>query len=241
LISIQNVSKWFGKFKAIDSVNIEVKKGEIFGLLGLNGAGKTTTQRMVSTVFQPTKGEILVNGFNSKNDSSEVRKNIGFLPTEVGLYDRLTAREVIRYFGILNDIEENQINDKIDVILEKLSLTEYADKRCSKLSRGNKQKVAIARAIIHEPQVFIFDEPTSGLDVISSRAVLDFVKQCKEDGRTILYSSHSMYETEEICDRISIIHDGKILMTNSIKKIQKEYESLENAFISIVKDEKSWE
>lgn len=241
MISIQNVSKWFGKFKAIDSVNIEVKKGEIFGLLGLNGAGKTTTQRMVSTVFQPTKGEILVNGFNSKNDSSEVRKNIGFLPTEVGLYDRLTAREVIRYFGILNDIEENQINDKIDVILEKLSLTEYADKRCSKLSRGNKQKVAIARAIIHEPPVFIFDEPTSGLDVISSRAVLDFVKQCKEDGRTILYSSHSMYETEEICDRISIIHDGKILMTNSIKKIQKEYESLENAFISIVKDEKSWE
>ena len=241
MISIQNVSKWFGKFKAIDSVNIEVKKGEIFGLLGLNGAGKTTTQRMVSTVFQPTKGEILVNGFNSKNDSSEVRKNIGFLPTEVGLYDRLTAREVIRYFGILNDIEENQINDKIDVILEILSLTEYADKRCSKLSRGNKQKVAIARAIIHEPQVFIFDEPTSGLDVISSRAVLDFVKQCKEDGRTILYSSHSMYETEEICDRISIIHDGKILMTNSIKKIQKEYESLENAFISIVKDEKSWE
>ena len=241
MISIQNVSKWFGKFKAIDSVNIEVKKGEIFGLLGLNGAGKTTTQRMVSTVFQPTKGEILVNGFNSKNDSSEVRKNIGFLPTEVGLYDRLTAREVIRYFGILNDIEKNQINDKIDVILEKLSLTEYADKRCSKLSRGNKQKVAIARAIIHEPQVFIFDEPTSGLDVISSRAVLDFVKQCKEDGRTILYSSHSMYETEEICDRISIIHDGKILMTNSIKKIQKEYESLENAFISIVKDEKSWE
>ena len=241
MISIQNVSKWFGKFKAVDNINIEVKKGEIFGLLGLNGAGKTTTQRMVSTVFQPTKGEILVNGFNSKNDSSEVRKNIGFLPTEVGLYDRLTAREVIRYFGILNDIEENQINDKIDVILEKLSLTEYADKRCSKLSRGNKQKVAIARAIIHEPQVFIFDEPTSGLDVISSRAVLDFVKQCKEDGRTILYSSHSMYETEEICDRISIIHDGKILMTNSIKKIQKEYESLENAFISTVKDEKSWE
>ena len=241
MISIQNVSKWFGKFKAVDNINIEVKKGEIFGLLGLNGAGKTTTQRMVSTVFRPTEGEILVNGFNSKNDSSEVRKNIGFLPTEVGLYDRLTAREVIRYFGILNDIEKNQINDKIDVILEKLSLTEYADKRCSKLSRGNKQKVAIARAIIHEPQVFIFDEPTSGLDVISSRAVLDFVKQCKEDGRTILYSSHSMYETEEICDRISIIHDGKILMTNSIKKIQKEYESLENAFISIVKDEKSWE
>ena len=221
MISIQNVSKWFGKFKAIDSINIEVKRGEIFGLLGLNGAGKTTTQRMVSTVFQPTEGKILVNGFNSKNDSSEVRKNIGFLPTEVGLYDRLTAREVIRYFGILNDIEENQINDKIEVILEKLSLTEYADKRCSKLSRGNKQKVAIARAIIHEPQVFIFDEPTSGLDVISSRAVLDFVKQCKEDGRTILYSSHSMHETEEICDRISIIHNGKILMTNSIKKFKK--------------------
>ena len=157
MISIQNVSKWFGKFKAVDNINIEVEKGEIFGLLGLNGAGKTTTQRMVSTVFQPSEGNITVNGFNSKSDSSEVRRNIGFLPTEVGLYDRLTAREVIKYFGILNDIDENKINDKIDEVLEKLSLVEYANRRCAKLSRGNKQKVAIARAIIHEPPVFIFD------------------------------------------------------------------------------------
>ena len=129
MISIQNVSKWFGKFKAVDNINIEVEKGEIFGLLGLNGAGKTTTQRMVSTVFQPSEGNIIVNGFNSKSDSSEVRRNIGFLPTEVGLYDRLTAREVIKYFGILNDIDENKINDKIDKVLEKLSLVEYANRR----------------------------------------------------------------------------------------------------------------
>ena len=241
MISIQNVSKWFGKFKAVDNINIEVEKGEIFGLLGLNGAGKTTTQRMVSTVFQPSDGDIIVNGFDSKINSSEVRKNIGFLPTEVGLYDRLTSREVIKYFGILNDIDYNQIDDKINDVLNRLSLNEYADKRCGKLSRGNKQKVAIARAIIHEPPVFIFDEPTSGLDVISARAVLDFVKQCKEDGRTILYSSHSMYETEEICDKIAIIHDGRILMTDSIKHIQKEYGSLEKAFIATVKGEKSWE
>ena len=177
----------------------------------------------------------------SKINSSEVRRNIGFLPTEVGLYDRLTSREVIRYFGILNDIDHNQIDDKINDVLERLSLSEYADKRCGKLSRGNKQKVAIARAIIHEPPVFIFDEPTSGLDVISARAVLDFVKQCKEDGRTILYSSHSMYETEEICDKIAIIHDGRILMTDSIKHIQEEHGSLEKAFIATVKGEKSWE
>ena len=241
MISIQNVSKWFGKFKAVDNINIEVEKGEIFGLLGLNGAGKTTTQRMVSTVFQPSEGNIIVNGFDSKINSSEVRRNIGFLPTEVGLYDRLTSREVIRYFGILNDIDYSQIDDKINDVLERLSLSEYADKRCGKLSRGNKQKVAIARAIIHQPPVFIFDEPTSGLDVISARAVLDFVKQCKEDGRTILYSSHSMYETEEICDKIAIIHDGRILMTDSIKHIQKEYGSLEKAFIATVKGEKSWE
>ena len=241
MISIQNVSKWFGKFKAVDNINIEVEKVEIFGLLGLNGSGKPTTQRMVSTVFQPSDGDIIVNGFDSKINSSEVRKNIGFLPTEVGLYDRLTSREVIRYFGILNDIDYNQIDDKINDVLNRLSLNEYADKRCGKLSRGNKQKVAIARAIIHEPPVFIFDEPTSGLDVISARAVLDFVKQCKEDGRTILYSSHSMYETEEICDKIAIIHDGRILMTDSIKHIQKEHGSLEKAFITTVKGEKSWE
>lgn len=239
MISIQNVSKWFGKFKAVNNINIEVKEGEIFGLIGLNGAGKTTTQRMVSTVFQPSEGEIIVNGFNSKKNASEVRKNIGFLPTEVGLYDRLTAKEVVRYFGMLNDIDKEEINDKMNEIFEKLALTEYANKRCAKLSRGNKQKVAIARAIIHQPPVFIFDEPTSGLDVISSRAVLDFVTQCRNDNKTILYSSHSMHETEEICDKIAIIHGGKILKTAPITKLLTEYETLEKAFIAIVKGEES--
>jgi len=239
LISIQNVSKWFGKFKAIDNINIEVEKGEIFGLLGLNGAGKTTTQRMVSTVFQPSEGNITVNGFNSKSDSSEVRRNIGFLPTEVGLYDRLTAREVIKYFGILNDLDEQEIDRRIEKLFEKLALTEYTNKRCSKLSRGNKQKVAIARAIIHEPPVLIFDEPTSGLDVLSSRAVLDFIKQCKTEGKTILYSSHLMNEAEEICDKIGIIHNGRILRTGSVNELVREYGKLENVFISSVKGEKS--
>ena len=239
MIIIQNLTKLFGKFKAVDSINIEINKGEIFGLLGLNGAGKTTTQRMVSTVFLPSKGDIIVNGNDVRTEPAKVRKSIGFLPTEVGLYDRLTANEVVKYFGILNDLDEQEIDERIEKLFEKLALTEYANKRCSKLSRGNKQKVAIARAIIHEPPVFIFDEPTSGLDVLSSRAVLDFTKQCKAEGKTILYSSHLMNEAEEICDRIGIIHNGKILRTGSVKELVREYGKLENVFISSVRGEKS--
>jgi sodium transport system ATP-binding protein len=239
LIKIQNLTKLFGKFKAVDNINIEINEGEIFGLLGLNGAGKTTTQRMVSTVFLPSKGDIIINCNNLKKDPAKFRKSIGFLPTEVGLYDRLTAKEVVKYFGILNDLDEQEIDKRIEKLFEKLSLTEYANKRCSKLSRGNKQKVAIARAIIHEPPVFIFDEPTSGLDVLSSRAVLDFVKQCKAEGKTILYSSHLMNEAEEICDKIGIIHNGKILTTGSVKELIKEHGKLEKVFISSVRGEKS--
>ena len=161
------------------------------------------------------------------------------MPTEVGLYDRLTAKEVVKYFGILNDLDEQEIDRRIEKLFEKLALTEYTNKRCSKLSRGNKQKVAIARAIIHEPPVLIFDEPTSGLDVLSSRAVLDFIKQCKTEGKTILYSSHLMNEAEEICDKIGIIHNGRILRTGSVNELVKEYGKLENVFISSVKGEKS--
>ena len=230
MILIKNLTKLFGKFKAVDNINIKINEGEIFGLLGLNGAGKTTTQRMVSTVFLPSKGDIIVNGNNVKTDPAKVRKSIGFLPTEVGLYDRLTAKEVVKYFGILNDLDEQEIDRRIEKLFEKLALTEYTNKRCSKLSRGNKQKVAIARAIIHEPPVLIFDEPTSGLDVLSSRAVLDFIKQ---------YSSHLMNEAEEICDKIGIIHNGRILRTGSVNELVREYGKLENVFISSVKGEKS--
>ncbi len=239
MIIIKNLTKLFGKFKAVDNINIKINEGEIFGLLGLNGAGKTTTQRMVSTVFLPSKGDIIVNGNNVKTDPAKVRKSIGFLPTEVGLYDRLTAKEVVKYFGILNDLDEQEIDRRIEKLFEKLALTEYTNKRCSKLSRGNKQKVAIARAIIHEPPVLIFDEPTSGLDVLSSRAVLDFIKQCKTEGKTILYSSHLMNEAEEICDKIGIIHNGRILRTGSVNELVREYGKLENVFISSVKGEKS--
>ena len=136
MILIQNLTKFFGKFKAVDSINIEIREGEIFGLLGLNGAGKTTTQRMVSTVFLPSKGDIIINGNNVKTDPAKVRKSIGFLPTEVGLYDRLTAKEVVKYFGILNDLDEQEIDERIEKLFEKLSLTEYANKRCSKVTNS---------------------------------------------------------------------------------------------------------
>ena len=230
MIEAKSITKKFKKFVAVDSISFEPRKGEIFGLLGLNGAGKTTTQRIISTVFRPTSGEALVNGFSITNEASKVRKSIGFVPTEVGLYDRLTGREVVRYFGRLNDMEGRDLEERIDTVIGILSLGEYADRKCGQLSRGNKQKVAIARAIVHDPPVFLFDEPTSGLDVLAARGVIDFMKKSRDDGKTTLYSTHVMSEAEEICDKIGVIHDGRLLYTGGLKEFIEGKRGLEEAF-----------
>lgn len=235
MIAVKELTKRFGKFTALDSITFETRKGEIFGLLGLNGAGKTTTQRIVSTVFKPTSGDATVNGHSVMDQPSKVRKSIGFVPTEVGLYDRLTAREVVRYFGQLNDMDGSELEKQIERTISILSLEEYADRRCSQLSRGNKQKVAIARAIVHDPPVFMFDEPTAGLDVLSARAVIDFMKKSRDEGKTVLYSTHVMTEAEEVCDRVGIIHGGRILQTGKLSELMGERRRLEDAFTSIVR------
>ena len=235
MITVKSLTKKFGSFTALDDINFETKKGEIFGLLGLNGAGKTTAQRIISTVFNPSSGEASVNGYSVTAEPSMVRKSIGFVPTEVGLYDRLTAREVVRYFGKLNDMDGDDLEGKIESIFSTLSLQEYADKKCGKLSRGNKQKVAIARAIVHDPMIFMFDEPTSGLDVISARAVIDFIKRSTDDGKTILYSTHVMSEAEEVCDRVAIIHGGRILYIGEMHDLTNGGR-LERSFTEIVRE-----
>ncbi len=230
MIEAKSITKKFKKFVAVDSVSFAPRKGEIFGLLGLNGAGKTTTQRMVCTVFKPTSGDALVNGFSVTKEASKVRKSIGFVPTEVGLYDRLTGREIIRYFGRLNDMEGRDLEERIDNTISLLSLEEYADRKSGELSRGNKQEVAIARAIVHDPPVFLFDEPTSGLDVLAARGVIDFMKKSRDDGKTMLYSTHVMSEAEEVCDKIGVIHDGRLLYTGGLKEFIEGKRGLEEAF-----------
>jgi sodium transport system ATP-binding protein len=239
MIEINGLSKHFKKVKAVDNISFNVKNGEIVGLLGENGAGKTTTLRMIATMLKATSGTVKVNGFDITLDSGKVRSQIGILfGGEVGLYDRLTARENIKYFAELNGMNKEQIEESIKYLVKILEMEEYIDRRVGKFSRGMKQKVAIARSIVHEPSVMLFDEPTAGLDVTASRIVQDFILKCKSDNKSIIFSSHSMQEVERLCDRIVIIHKGKILEEGTVNEFKVKYnnESMEEIFMLLVGD-----
>jgi sodium transport system ATP-binding protein len=243
MIEIKGLSKEFKKVKAVDNISFNVKNGEIVGLLGENGAGKTTTLRMIATMLRATGGTVKVNDFDITEDAGKVREQIGILfGGEVGLYDRLTARENIKYFAELNGMSKEQTKKSIEYLVKILEMEEYIDRRVGKFSRGMKQKVAIARSIVHEPSVMLFDEPTAGLDVTASRIVQDFILKCKSDNKAIVFSSHSMQEVERLCDRIVIIHKGKILEVGTVNdfKIKYNNQSMEDIFMLLVgdKDEK---
>lgn len=239
MIQVQNLSKYFKKVKAVDSISFHVEKGEIVGLLGENGAGKTTTLRILATMLSASEGTAKIDGYDINTEPYKVRSQIGILfGGEVGLYDRLTARENISYFAKLNGMNEAETIDSIDYLIKMLKMEEYIDKRVGKFSRGMKQKTAIARSIVHSPKVMLFDEPTAGLDVTASRIVQDFIKKCKEDNRAIIFSSHSMLEVERLCDRIVIIHKGKIVEEGTIKHLKEKYNNndLEEVFMLLIGD-----
>ncbi len=205
-------------------------------MLGENGAGKTTTLRMLATMLKITEGEALINGHDVIKEADKVRGEIGILfGGEVGLYDRLTARENIKYFAELNGMSKEETNKSIEELAKNLDMTEYLDRRVGKFSRGMKQKVAIARSIVHNPSVVLFDEPTIGLDVTSAKIVQDFILKCKSDGRTIIFSSHTIPEVEKLCDRIVIIHKGKIVEEGKLKELEEKYNnSIEEIFINLI-------
>jgi sodium transport system ATP-binding protein len=237
LIKVENITKQFGTFKAVKDVSFEVEKGEIFGLLGENGAGKTTTLRMLATMLKPTNGTASMAGFDIISEPEKVRANIGILfGGETGLYDRLTCEENIAYFGELNDMSKDKIKERIKVLAKTFGMEEYINKRAGKLSKGMKQKVAFARSIIHDPEIMLFDEPTSGLDVSAMRDVHEFIRSCKKEGKTILFSSHTMSEVEKLCDRIAIIHKGELVEKGNIEELKKKYScnDLEEVFIRLV-------
>lgn len=239
MIQVQNLSKYFKKVKAVDSISFNVEKGEIVGLLGENGAGKTTTLRMLATMLKSSEGTAKIDGYDINTEPYKVRSEIGILfGGEVGLYDRLTARENISYFAKLNGMNEAETIKSIDYLIKMLKMEDYIDKRVGKFSRGMKQKTAIARSIVHNPKIMLFDEPTAGLDVTASRIVQDFIKKCKEDNRAIVFSSHSMLEVEKLCDRIVIIHKGKIVEEGTIKHLKEKYnnDDLEEVFMLLIGD-----
>lgn len=237
MINAKSLVKKFGALTAVDNISFDVGKGEIFGLLGENGAGKTTTLRMLATMLKPTSGSAEMDGFDVIKEPEKVRAHIGILfGGESGLYDRLTAAENIAYFGELNDMDKKMIKIRIDQLSGLFGMKEYLNRRASKLSKGMKQKVSFARSIIHGPDIMLFDEPTSGLDVSAVREVHDFILKCKEEGKTIIFSSHSMSEVEKLCDRIGIIHKGRLIDSGSIEELKTKYRinDLEEIFIRLV-------
>src|SRR6201985_3762148 len=228
MIEVRNLSKHFrdkkrGEIRAVDGVSFRCQPGQIYGLLGANGAGKTTTLRMLATILEPSAGTAVVAGHDVVDHPELVRANVGFLSTATALYPRLTAREVVQYFGRLNGISDAVLKERVDKIFDRLDMNGFRDRRCDKLSTGMKQKTSIARTLVHDPAVMIFDEPTLGLDVMTARSIVRFVRECRERGKTVIYSTHVMSEVEKICDTIGIIHGGRVVAEGSLSELQAKF------------------
>ncbi|MBC8059676.1 MAG: ATP-binding cassette domain-containing protein [Clostridiaceae bacterium] len=237
MLVVKNLTKNFKSFVAVDGVSFEVNAGEILGLIGENGAGKTTIMRMLATMLKVTKGEGKISNYDLASEPENVRGEIGILfGGEVGLYDRLTARENIMYFAELNGMESEDAKKSIEELIKELEMEEFIDKKVGKFSRGMKQKVAIARSIVHKPSVMLFDEPSTGLDVSATRLIQDFIFKCKSENKTIVFSSHSMREVEKLCDRVVIIHKGKLVEQGTIAKLKTKYknEDIEDIFVKLI-------
>lgn len=241
MIEAKSLTKIFkdkkrGEIRAVDDISFICKEGEVFGLLGPNGAGKTTTLRMLSTAIKPSSGTAIIEGADVVKDPQRVRNVIGFLSGNTGLYGRLTAREMVEYFGKLYGMDKREIQSRTEKIFNLLDMHEFANSRNEKLSTGMKQKVSIARSVLHDPPVMIFDEPTSGLDVMSSRTIVQFIRQCRDEGKCVIFSTHIMSEAMRLCDRIAIIHKGKIYYDGTIPEILKQtgQNNLEDAFIKMI-------
>jgi sodium transport system ATP-binding protein len=225
-----------GEIRGADGVSFRVEPGRIYGLLGANGAGKTTTLRMLATLLKPTSGTAVVAGYDVVREPDKVRANVGFLATSTALYARLTAREMITYFGRLNGLREPALRERVRLLADELDMHDFLDRRCEKLSTGMKQKTSIARTIIHDPQVMIFDEPTLGLDVMTARSIVRFVRECRGRGKTVIYSTHVMSEAEKLCDVVGIIHEGAIRAEGTVAELKERTgeTDLEECFVRIV-------
>jgi len=226
---------------AVDDVSFSCKPGRIHALLGPNGAGKTTTLRMISTIFQPTSGSIHINGIDAIANPQEARRHMGFLTGSAGLYARLTPNELIRYFATLYGVPAAVFEERKEKLYTLLDMHDFQHKRIGKLSTGMKQKVSICRTMIHDPQVVIFDEPTSGLDVITAENIIHLITDCKEQGKTVIFSSHIMSEVDLLCDDISIIFQGKLLYNDTMEVFRNQMQApnLTAEFIRIVQQHKT--
>ena len=241
MIEARNLTKTFkdkkrGVITAVNDVSFTCRPGQIYGLLGANGAGKTTTLRLLATLLQPTSGSARLAGFDAATEANQVRAHVGFLAASTALYGRLTAREMITYFGRLNGLADATIKERLNRLAAELDMRDFLDRRCEKFSTGMKQKTSIARTLIHDPAVMIFDEPTLGLDVMTARSIVKFVRDCRNRGKTVIYSTHVMSEVEKICDVIGIIHDGRLVAEGTLAELRQRFgeTDMEEIFIKAV-------
>ena len=237
MIEVHEISKSFGAVQAVSNISFSVSAGEVFGLLGPNGAGKTTTLRILATLLQPDSGSATVAGHDVKRDAEAVRRTIGVVNGGMGLYDRLSGREILSYFGRLYGMSRDRIDARIAELAGVLELGDALNRQAGGFSTGMKQKIVIARAILHDPPVIYFDEATSGLDVMARRAVLDLVRRFADDGKAVIYSTHVMSEVEEVCDRLAIIYAGELVAQDTVPGLLAATGSddLEDAFFTTVR------
>jgi sodium transport system ATP-binding protein len=241
MVSTKNVGKSFkdgkkGFVRAVDSITFDAVPGKIFGLLGVNGAGKTTLLRILSTVLTPTEGTATVCGFDTVSEGQSVRSSIGFLSTSTALYGRLSAEETIEYFAGFYGLRGQKLADRVNETIERLEIGPFKHRLCDKLSTGQKQRVSIARAIVHDPPVLFFDEPTAGLDVVSSQTVMEFIESSRSQGKTIIFSTHIMSEVQRLCDEVAVIHEGRMKARGTVDELIQStgQPSLEKAFLKLV-------
>ena len=240
MIVIENLRKSFRNVQAVAGVSFTARDGEITGLIGPNGAGKTTTLRILYTVLKPDSGRALVDGHDSVSERFAVQRRIGVLPDNRGLYPRLTAREHIRYFGRLHGLSGGLLEKRTETLIERLGMQDIADRRAKGFSKGQTLKVALARALVHEPHNVMLDEPTNGLDIASSRAVRELIREMRAQGRCILFSSHIMAEVEALCDRLVVIADGRVMAQGTPAELRQMtgQRDLEEVFLRAVSGER---
>jgi sodium transport system ATP-binding protein len=239
MIKVSNLHKSFGEVKAVQGISFDVRDGEITGLLGPNGAGKTTTLRMLYSLLPPDEGEIRIDGLDPTKDAMAIKRTLGVVPDSRGLYTRMSARENIAYYGKLHGMSGQDINTRIEELVETLDMADFIERRTEGFSQGQRVKVAIARAMVHRPQTVMLDEPSNGLDVMSTRALRRYVIGLKEAGHSVILSTHIMQEVAALCDRIVIIAGGKIAADGTAAELLQRSgcDTLEDAFVRLIGSE----